>query len=360
MSIDHKKKRAIISLTPQGAISGLKLINYFNEGDLYLSKKLEKDISEINQNIIFFDDKFSKQVEMIFDSYKELIFIMATGIVVRTIAPLIKDKFKDPAIIVMDEKMEFAISLLSGHMGGANELAKSLEQIGAQAVITTATDVNEVGSLDMIAKKIDAHIDDFREVVLKINYMLVNKENVAIIFDEPYKELGLQESDLKGFKIEKDIDSISNRYSALIHVTSSREELDLENYYKVIPRNLILGMGCRRGIEIEHLKESLLKFSIEEDFDLRAIKKLVSIDVKKDEKAFLELAEALKVEFKTFSVEELLRVEHLFEGSAFVKKSVGVSAVAEPSAYLASNGNLIVKKKRFEKITFSLGKVRNI
>ena len=108
---------------------------------------------------------------------------MACGIVVRTIAPLIENKFSDPAILVSDEKGKNIISLLSGHMGGANEMTLYISNLlNSNPVITTATDVNDKSSLDMIAKKLNAHIYDFRNKVLKINSMLVNDEVVNLFY----------------------------------------------------------------------------------------------------------------------------------------------------------------------------------
>ncbi|MGL5694793.1 MAG: cobalamin biosynthesis central domain-containing protein [Peptostreptococcaceae bacterium] len=196
-------KIAILSITENGFKLGCKIKNALNEGHIYFIKsKINndefKDVSKIavdDKNIHFINKRLKVVVEEIFDKYEYIVFIMATGIVVRTIAPLVTSKFSDPAVLVTDEKGRNIISLLSGHMGGANEMTLKISNLlNSNPVITTATDVNEKSSLDMIAKKLDAHIDDFRDSVLQVNSMLVNDKNVGLYIDNQYKNI-----DTRGF-----------------------------------------------------------------------------------------------------------------------------------------------------------------
>lgn len=349
MNIEDKKI-AILSITQNGKSLGLNIKNNIKNADLYFIKR---DIVENETNVIHINKRLKDFVPEIFNQYDYIIFIMATGIVIRTIAPLVVSKFSDPAILVTDEKGKNIISLLSGHMGGANEMTLYISDlINSNPVITTATDVNEKSSLDMIAKKLNAHIDNFRDNVLKINSMIVNNEKVGLFVDGNYLV------DTRGFVLDekntlKDIDNIvviSNKVSIDTNLDFSNK-----NIIKVVPKDIVIGIGCRRDTDSEYMKDSLVDFLEQQNIDINAIKEIGSIDVKKDEKAILNLSKYLRVPFKIFTKEEISQVDYLYDKSEWVKKSVGVYSVAEPVAHLLSNGNLIVKKHKYKGITFSIG-----
>lgn len=351
MNIEDKKI-AILSITQNGKSLGLNIKNNIKNADLYFIKR---DIVENETNVIHINKRLKDFVPEIFNQYDYIIFIMATGIVIRTIAPLVVSKFSDPAILVTDEKGKNIISLLSGHMGGANEMTLYISDlINSNPVITTATDINEKSSLDMIAKKLNAHIDNFRDNVLKINSMIVNNEKVGLFVDGNYLV------DTRGFVLDekntlKDIDNIvviSNKVSIDTNLDFSNK-----NIIKVIPKDIVIGIGCRRDTDSEYMKDSLVDFLEQQNIDINAIKEIGSIDVKKDEKAILNLSKYLRVPFKIFTKEEISQVDYLYDKSEWVKKSVGVYSVAEPVAHLLSNGNLIVKKHKYKGITFSIGRI---
>ena len=351
MNIEDKKI-AILSITQNGKSLGLNIKNNIKNADLYFIKR---DIVENETNVIHINKRLKDFVPEIFNQYDYIIFIMATGIVIRTIAPLVVSKFSDPAILVIDEKGKNIISLLSGHMGGANEMTLYISDlINSNPVITTATDVNEKSSLDMIAKKLNAHIDNFRDNVLKINSMIVNNEKVGLFVDGNYLV------DTRGFVLDeknnlKDIDNIvviSNKVSIDTNLDFSNK-----NIIKVVPKDVVIGIGCRKDTDSEYMKESLVDFLEQQNIDINAIKEIGSIDVKKDEKAILNLSKYLKVPFKIFTKEEISQVDYLYDKSEWVKKSVGVYSVAEPVAHLLSNGNLLVKKHKYKGITFSIGRI---
>lgn len=351
MNIEDKKI-AILSITQNGKSLGLNIKNNIKNADLYFIKR---DIVENETNVIHINKRLKDFVPDIFNQYDYIIFIMATGIVIRTIAPLVVSKFSDPAILVIDEKGKNIISLLSGHMGGANEMTLYISDlINSNPVITTATDVNEKSSLDMIAKKLNAHIDNFRDNVLKINSMIVNNEKVGLFVDGNYLV------DTRGFVLDeknnlKDIDNIvviSNKVSIDTNLDFSNK-----NIIKVVPKDVVIGIGCRKDTDSEYMKESLVDFLEQQNIDINAIKEIGSIDVKKDEKAILNLSKYLKVPFKIFTKEEISQVDYLYDKSEWVKKSVGVYSVAEPVAHLLSNGNLLVKKHKYKGITFSIGRI---
>ena len=351
------KKIAILSITNNGRELALRIKESMKSVDVFFIKK---DTDYKNDEVIVVNKGLKEFIPQIFDKYDYLVFIMATGIVVRTIAPLIISKFSDPAILVMDEKGNNIISLLSGHMGGANEMTLYMSDLlNSHPVITTATDVNKKSSLDMIAKKLNGHIDDFRDNVLKINSMLVNNEEVHLYIDGNYK---INHNGFTLYDEKTDLDKVRN----LVVVTNKKDINEMlnknienlnEKIIKVTPKDIVIGVGCKKNTDSNHMKNSLIKFLAEYNIDINAVKEIGSIEIKKDEKAIIDLAKFLDVKFKTFSVEEISKVDHLYEKSDWVKKNVEVYSVSDPVAHLLSEGRVIINKQKYDGITFSIGRI---
>ena len=351
------KKIAILSITNNGRELALRIKEIMKDVDVFFIKK---DTDYKNDEVIVVNKGLKEFIPQIFDKYDYLVFIMATGIVVRTIAPLIISKFSDPAILVMDEKGNNIISLLSGHMGGANEMTLYMSDlINSHPVITTATDVNKKSSLDIIAKKLNGHIDDFRDNVLKINSMLVNNEEVHLYIDGNYK---INHNGFTLYDEKTDLDKVRN----LVVVTNKKDINEMlnknienlnEKIIKVTPKDIVIGVGCKKNTDSKHMKNSLIKFLAEYNIDINAVKEIGSIEIKKDEKAIIDLAKFLDVKFKTFSVEEISKVDHLYEKSDWVKKNVEVYSVSDPVAHLLSEGRVIINKQKYDGITFSIGRI---
>ena len=351
------KKIAILSITNNGRELALRIKEIMKDVDVFFIKK---DTDYKNDEITVVNKGLKEFIPQIFDKYDYLVFIMATGIVVRTIAPLVVSKFSDPAILVMDEKGNNIISLLSGHMGGANEMTLYMSDlINSHPVITTATDVNKKSSLDMIAKKLNGHIDDFRDNVLKINSMLVNNEEVHLYIDGNYK---INHNGFTLYDEKTDLDKVRN----LVVVTNKKDINEMlnknienlnEKIIKVTPKDIVIGVGCKKNTDSDHMKNSLIKFLKEYNIDINSVKEIGSIEIKKDEKAIIDLAKFLDVKFKTFSVEEISKVDYLYEKSYWVKKNVGVYSVSDPVAHLLSEGRVIINKQKYDGITFSIGRI---
>lgn len=372
-------KIAYIALTERGKSLAFKLRNLVGRGHIYLSEKLLEStyIEEEYKSKAFHTNQMTDKKEQgvyliegglktfmgqLFKSYDYIICIMAAGIVVRSIAPYIESKFSDPAILVLDEKGKNVISLLSGHMGGANEMTRWISRLlKANPVITTATDVNEKAALDEIIKQLDAYVENMREAVMHINAALVNGDKVGLYIDGNY------EVDTRGFinlnqqegcHLEKEsiLDWVVYIGTKAHDEFISRPLLNQSKIIKVIPRSYVLGMGCKKHTDSQHMQSAFEQFCYTYNIDEHAIKEIGSIELKKDEQAMKDLATYLDVPFKVFTKDEIAKVEDLFEGSSFVKQNVGVSCVAEPSAYLLGKGEVVVRKEKYDGITFSLGK----
>lgn len=329
--------KAIITLTKGGLRLGLKLHREMDDSVLYVHRKFEIE----GRGIQKIHGPMTEFVGKIFHQYQCLIFIMAAGIVVRTIAPHIQDKKWDPAVIVLDEKGKNVISLLSGHMGRANGYTLEIAQLlGANPVITTASDVNEKIAVDTLAMALDCSIENFRDAT-RVTAHIVNGERVGMISHIPV-EVDLPEN----MVLTDEEQAVQEKFAGMIYITEKRIEPKIACDYVVLrPKNIILGVGCKRGKSKEEIMDAILDTLHALGVAEASIKHIATADVKKDEPGLLEAAQALGVPLVSVAREALKAVEDEFEGSDFVRKSIGVGSVCEPAAFLTSSGGIWLQRK---------------
>lgn len=335
----------------------------------------EKIASELENVDVFFQKRGIKELTgELFNKYECIIFVSACGIAVRCISPFLKSKFEDPAVLVVDDNGNNVISLLSGHIGGANEITlKIADVLEANPVITTSTDTNKKGALDVIVSKIGGYVENLRESAKLVNSYLVDNKRVGIYFDSDY-ESEKDSLNLSGFELideKTEIDAIV-KLDALVSVTDKlrcwvdeiiynikkdNEEKEDLIYIKLVPRRIALGMGCRKNTETEKMIEEFSIFSALNNIHPAAIVKTGSLIIKKDEKCMIDLSKALCAEFNLFDVDEICTCDYMFDKSEFVKKNTGVYSVAQPSAYLLS-GNVISDKYKNNGTTFAFGRMK--
>lgn len=335
----------------------------------------EKIASELENVDVFFQNRGIKELTgELFNKYECIIFVSACGIAVRCIAPFLKSKFEDPAVLVVDDNGNNVISLLSGHIGGANEITlKIADVLEANPVITTSTDTNKKGALDVIVSKIGGYVENLRESAKLVNSYLVDNKRVGIYFDSDY-ESEKDSLNLSGFELideKTEIDAIE-KLDALVSVTDklrcwvdeivynikkNNEEKEDLIHIKLVPRRIALGMGCRKNTETEKMIEEFSIFSALNNIHPTAIVKTGSLIIKKDEKCMIDLSKALCAEFNLFDVDEICTCDYMFDKSEFVKKNTGVYSVAQPSAYLLS-GNVISDKYKNNGTTFAFGRMK--
>ena len=271
-----------------------------------------------------------------------LIFVCASGIAIRAIAPHVRDKRTDPAVLVIDEKGTFVIPLLSGHLGGANALAEDLAQkLGATPVLTTATDVNGLFAVDVFAKTNDLYIESMA-LAKAVSAALLAGEKVGFRSDLPVagdlpQGLTAGEADLGVY-------------------VSAEDKKPFPRTLRLIPRRYTVGLGCRRGKNAEELEAFVRENLIRCGVGVHELRALSSIDLKKDEPGLVALAQKLGVPFLTYTAAELQKVPGDFTPSAFVQEITGVDSVCERAAVLSSGGQLIVKKVAENGMTFALAK----
>jgi cobalt-precorrin 5A hydrolase len=348
------RRIAVIALTKNGMELAWRISVKF-KADGYCPAALLDDAVREEYRAAFqpIAGAFQAWVGTIFGTYQALIFIMACGIVVRSIAPYLKDKMADPAVLVLDEKGDFVISLLSGHWGGANELARELAEFTrGQAVLTTATDVNGLMAFDTFARKNQCALEN-RAALKRISGMLVNGGLVTLFTDcriagtfPPYILAGRE----------------GDRGECAVVLSNSTDwQPQFENVLYLRPRNLILGIGCKKGIAQTMLAEAVTDFLARNCKSPLALKKLVSIELKANETAIVAYSREKGLPYLTLPVEQLKQVEEQFSFSSFVKQTVGVGGVAEACAVLGGeNTRLIAPKTRYPGITLALAEEEQV
>jgi len=339
---------ALFCLTP-GGVALAERLNAALPITCFTSTRLQK------AGFLAFDGGFATALREAFSDFSALVFIGAAGIAVRVLAPMINDKFRDPAVIVIDERGQHVISLLSGHCGGGNALACQLAGIlGADPVITTATDVNGLAALDTLALQLDARMADFRGAVKAVNQLLVSGKRVGLWCDAPWRG-ELAGCDTRGFTGVKDLARLPD-LAALVCITT-RVELPAPGLalFKLVPKRVVAGIGCRRDTPVARLEKLLQQQLLAYGFDPLALRAIGSVTLKGDEEGLIGLAQRLNVPFQLFTPDELRPHEHRFAASEFVRRTAGVGSVSAPAAWLMSQGQLVGETLREQGVTITLG-----
>lgn len=290
-----------------------------------------------------------------FQEADAIVFVGACGIAVRSIAPFVKSKKTDPAVLVVDECGKFVISLLSGHLGGANELALTCARIlDALPVVTTATDLHRCFAVDVFAKKNGCGIFHMK-AAKEVSAALLAGKTVGFYSPYPWDgELpeGLVLCDENG-QLQEERDSAVDRNGSMdsaspeigIAVTIHRAVMPFPSTVQVVPKIAVMGIGCKKGREAEAVREAAENCVMHTGIYREAVSSIASVDLKKEEEGILALSEAWSVPFETFSGEVLAAVPGDFTPSAFVQKVTGVDNICERSAVLASGQGRLIQKK---------------
>lgn len=289
--------------------------------------------------------------------HSALICIMATGIVVRLIAPLVRHKAEDPAVVVLDERGNFVISLLSGHLGGANQLARRVAELtGGQAVITTATDVREKPALDCIAQHKGLAIENL-STLPRIARALLEEEPVWLF--DPEGRLTRELSHIPGvrpYRAGAEFPCPEEAPAIGVWVSDAGPPAGLE-WLTLRPQSLVVGIGCNRGTSAVEILELIRSVFQMEGMSLSSIRNLASVDLKADEAGLLRAARDLDRPIEFFSRLELQDV-HVPNPSAQVEECIGVRSVCEAAAIRsAASGRLLVTKRKTPNVTLAVARV---
>lgn len=348
------EKWAIVTLSQDGMVLAQRILEHLEDKkcQLYTKEKYANETATIITTDI------TTFMGSLMNEYQMICCIMATGIVVRAIAPYLQHKSSDPGILVMDTKGEFVISLLSGHLGGANDAARLLaERLKAQAVITTGTDVKGTMAVDILAQKIKCAIDNYTDA----------KDITALILNDDLIALDNQENcDLEAVILPKNIELVTglsnlNRYAGVIITSQAikKPELPIPSV-KLVPRKLVLGIGCRRDMPAERIIQAIQKTLTTLDFDQKAIKSLATIGLKAEEPGIIAACAFFGAKKVIIPNEMVQMVQSRFAASEFVFKTTGLYAVSEPCGYVASQfGKCLLEKQKLNGITLSVWQDQN-
>jgi cobalt-precorrin 5A hydrolase len=321
---------AIIALTRGGRLLAARLANLLPDSRVLDSER-----------------QFKEVLTRAWHQYDCLLCIMATGIVVRSLAPLLKDKKQDPAVVVCDEQGRFAISLLSGHLGGANAFARQVaDLLQGQAVITTASDVLGHTALDLWAQELNLTVAD-RQAFTRTMARLVNSGAVCLRSDYPLPPLP---ADIRLLDNEEDPAAATPD----LWITC---RTDCQAVTLLHPKALVAGIGCNRNTPEAEIEQALAEACADNQLALESVLQLASIDLKNDEPGLLAFAEHKGYTLSFFNRDQLNGVDGV-STSAAVLKATGAKGVAEPAAVLASNGGrLLVKKMKWRNVTVALAEI---
>ena len=330
---------AIISVSDKGKTLALKL-----------KDKLDDDSTIIRCDL--YHKNVKNYFPVLFYEYDAIIAIMASGILIRSIAPLVESKVTDPAVLNIDDNGNFVISTLSGHLGGANELAHKISGlIDATPVITTSTDVNKKLGIDVLAKDLYLTIDNTEEI-LYFNKAILEGHELSFTIN-PNKNFDYLFEYLNNNTLEIDL---SIYYSSKISVDEVHVEVD-EHKIILKEKKIVVGIGCRRGKECEKIYDGLKKSLDDLNILPSRVNMLTSAEIKKDEKGILELSDKLEIPVEFVKIDKL----KLFESrdvtkSDFVYSKFGIYGVCEPSALIMAgfDSKLIYKKTSYDGITISI------
>lgn len=303
-----------------------------------LAERIQQAYPQARMIHDFKQKRLAEQVGEVFLQYHTLIFVGATGIAVRGIAPFIKGKDQDPAVLVVDELGRFVIPLLSGHLGGANEYGETLARVlEATPVVTTATDINRVFAVDVWAKKQNLfiqnvdHIKYISAAVLAGEWIGMVSEIPLEVGEENIQDKWLPETPQSG-----------------ILIAESYQEV-FQHTLWLTPKKYSLGVGCRKGMDGQVFEQQLVAFLESHNIPIHLIGSMASIDLKAEEVAMVAFARKYGIEFRTFAGEELANVEGKFQKSDFVQSVTGVDNVCERSAVLDSGATEVLIKKTIAK-----------
>ena len=331
-------------------------ILYFTQAGAQLAALLSKGLStEVPADSTCGKGCLQEWTKEHFQKGNVLVYIGASGIAVRAVAPLLQGKDTDPAVLVMDEKGRNVIPLLSGHLGGATEWARKLAKItGGQAVLTTATDVNGLFAVDVFARDNDLVIDDLGKAA-SFSADLLREKSARVIVPDKYAGLIAISGEAPG--------ELQVEYSSEVHqggntVLIAPDLAASEGLLQLVPKCVVLGIGCRKGKSFEQLRDYAAEALQELGLRREAVCAISSIDVKKEEPGLLSLAAELGVPMMTFSAEKLEKTKlsgWTFAESDRVREHVGIGNVCERAAAAAGAGRILRGKTAKDGMTICVG-----
>ncbi|MFQ5940130.1 MAG: cobalt-precorrin 5A hydrolase [Nitrososphaerales archaeon] len=342
-------KTAVIAITKHGIEIARKLKTTMPEFDLYAPDKFGDGKDDVNWH----HDPSSFIISKLFKSHQGIVCIFSLGAVIRLITPYLKDKKTDPAVVVIDDKAQFVISTLSGHLGGGNALARLIASIlNTTPVITTAADVNETIAVDLLGREFGWEIDN-DSTVTKVSAHMVNEDKVGVYQDVGERNWWPDDRPLpKNVNIVNSIDELSSdEYKASLVITDKH----IDNKYEALlrksvvyrPKSLVVGVGLHWDTSKDDIRKGIQTTLKNANLSFKSIRSIATINREAIVKGLQEFSSEFNIPVDYFDKNQLSEIE-VPNPSDTVKKFEGTSSVSESSAMLSAKSNvLLIQKQKF-------------
>ncbi|KYP79460.1 cobalt-precorrin 5A hydrolase [Ferroacidibacillus organovorans] len=351
---------AVVAITKHGTAIARRLQEQLPDVDVYYPQKFAQG-DEVAREITAFSGSVVDHVPTLFSAYSGLVGIFSLGAMVRLVAPLLRDKKTDPAIVVVDDRAEHAISVLSGHLGGANLLTQQVAKaLGARPVITTASDVAQTVAVDLLGREFGFEIENF-EMVTAVSAAVVNEERVHIIQEAGELDWWPYTKPLPAYlKVFNSLEAACQQtFDAALVITprlltkdETRRFLARGVLYR--PKVIVVGVGCNRGTSAKEIEQVITHALNTVQLSTKSVRNVATIDLKADEPGLLELCARHKWPLVTYTAEQLNQIS-IPNPSETVFKHVGAYGVSEPAALLSSDAkDFVVEKVRSGNVTVSV------
>jgi len=353
----------IVAITKHGVEAARRLHELLPGSDLWYMSKFEQG-DEAEKGIRLFEGSVRLLLPEMFRRYAGIISFISLGAMVRMIAPLLQDKKTDPGVVVVDDRAQFVISVLSGHLGGANELTRVIaETIGATPVITTASDVQKTIPVDLFGRSFGWQIESF-EHATPVSAAVVNEEPVVVVQEAGEANWWSYDKPLPSHitVVDTAAEAMDLAFNAALVVTDrllaeDEERVLLRNGVLYRPKSLVLGIGCNRGTPQEEIEAVIRETLAAEGLSFKSVRNIATIDLKGDEAGLLAVCAKHGWPLTLYTPEELNRVE-LRNPSETVFKFTGAYGVSEPAAFLSAGADeWVLEKKKAGNVTISIARV---
>ncbi len=356
----YAKGIAVVAITRRGVDTALKIREALDASGLNARVYAPKKYSQ--NGVVILEKKFGEFVKDNYSSVDAFVSVMATGITIRAVAPLLESKLTDPAVVGVDATGKFVISLLSGHYGGANELSRTIAKgIGATPVITTASEVTGKTSTDEIAKNLHLTIEN-PESLIAVNAAIVNGDRLIVVLTDDVKIPTNQLSCYDIKKAENGVQALEiiNDYDAGIIITD--KPLSIVKFVKPFTilktKSIVVGLGARKDSTTDSIVEAVDTVLERIRIPLERVNAFATVDIKKTSKPMVEAVKRLGAPLEFLSVDALRSLNHqdLSPDSAMVQEKIGVGGVCERAALLIAgkNSKLLLKKTKLNGVTVAV------
>jgi cobalt-precorrin 5A hydrolase len=337
------EKVAILAITKNGIKIASSIKQIFPSWEIFAPSKFQDGVVSAT----WYEDQTAVKIAELFGKFDGLVCLFSLGAVIRLISPYLKDKKVDPAVLVIDDKANFVISALSGHLGGANELTEEIaKKLGATAVITTAADVNKTIAVDLLGKEFGWKIEDDSNVT-RISALMVNEERIGVYQDGGEKNWW--SGDLpRNVTVYDSLEKLKQSNSKGYLIVSDKEFDDeiIKNAVVYRPQTLVVGIGLHGDTTKDKIIESLNSCLQRYKLSYKSIRKLVSLKKPIKIQGLVEVGNELEIPVEYFEREELAKVS-IPNPSDMVQAFEGIPSVSEAAALKASHGKLVVEKQKF-------------